>query len=180
LWLRCRGSTCAVCVCLPHRSGGRWFSGCPLATGLRAETWAFRSVGRQYARARRTSALVNYCLRHILSELFLVAPRHAIFWGVTHRACAGGASSTACARVMVLVFASSGYVAATGVFVFAVGAPAVTLDSACAIAILCTSAAVIARVVVSVGVTMFVAAVSRGPAISVGAAAAFVVTYWFA
>ena len=81
---------------------------------------------------------------------------------------------------MVLVFASSGYVAATGVFVFAVGAPAVTFDSAYTIAIACTSAAVVMRFAASVGVTMYVAAVSRGFAVSAGAAAAFVVTCGFA
>jgi hypothetical protein len=55
-----------------------------------------------------------------------------------------------------------------------------TFDSASVIAIVCTSAAVITRIVVGVGVTMFVVAVSRGSAISAGAAAAFVVTYGFA
>jgi len=78
---------------------------------------------------------------------------------------------------MVLVFASSGYVAATGVFVFAVAVPVGTFGSTSVNAIVCTSAAVITRVVVSVGVAMFVAAVSRGFAMSAGAAAAFVVAY---
>jgi len=55
-----------------------------------------------------------------------------------------------------------------------------TFDSTSVNAIVCTSAAVITRVVVSVGVTMFVAAVSRSSAIGAGVAAAFVVTYWFA
>ena len=81
---------------------------------------------------------------------------------------------------MVLVLTGSGYVVATGVCVFAVAAPVGTFDSASVIAIACTSAAVITRIAASVGVTMFVAAVSRGFAMSAGAAAAFVVTYGFA
>ena len=66
---------------------------------------------------------------------------------------------------MVLVFASSGYVAATGVFVFAVAVPVGTFGSTSVNAIVCTSAAVTTRFAASVGVTMFVAAVSRSSAI---------------
>ena len=109
-----------------------------------------------------------------------VASCRAIFWGVIPRACAKGTSSTASARVMAPVLTGSGYVAAIGVCAFAIANSVVTSDSSYAIAIVCTSSAVIMRVVVGVGVTMFVAAVSRGFAMSAGAAAAFVVTYGFA
>jgi len=107
----------------------------------------------------------------------LVASCRTVFWGVTNRACAGGASSTGCAHVMVLVLTGSGYVVGSGVCTFAVATPVGTFDSAYAIAIAYTSAAVITRFAASVGVAMFVAAVSRGFAMSAGAAAAFVVAY---
>jgi hypothetical protein len=71
LWLRCRGSACAGGACLPHGSGGRWLSGCPLVTGLRTENWTIQSVGKQCSKARRTSALVGCRLSHVLCKLFL-------------------------------------------------------------------------------------------------------------
>jgi hypothetical protein len=76
---------------------------------------------------------------------------------------------------MVLVLTGSGYVVGSGVCTFAVATPVGTFDSAYAIAIACTSAAVITRFAASVGVTMFVAAGSRSSAIGTGAAAAFIV-----
>jgi hypothetical protein len=81
---------------------------------------------------------------------------------------------------MVPVLTGSGYVAAIGVCAFAIANSVGTSDSSYTIAIACTPAAVITRVAASVGVTMFVAAVSRSSAISAGAAAAFVVTHGFA
>jgi len=81
---------------------------------------------------------------------------------------------------MAPVLTGSGYVVATGVCAFTIANHVGTFDSISVNAIVCTSAAVITRVVVGVGVTMFVAAASRGSAISAGAAAAFGVTYGFA
>jgi hypothetical protein len=81
---------------------------------------------------------------------------------------------------MVLVFTGSGYMVATGVCSSAIATPVGTFDSASVVAIVCTSAAVVTRVVASTGVTIFVAAVSRGFAMNVGAATVFVVTYGFA
>ena len=107
----------------------------------------------------------------------LVASCRAIFWGVIPRACAKGTSSTASARIMVPVLTGSGYVAAIGVCAFAIANSVGTSDSSYTIAIACTSAAVITRFAASVGVAVFVAAVSRSSAMSTGAAAAaFVVT----